>query len=168
MERIVRIIKEKASAMRKGANLPEYLIRTIYHAAVYLYNRTLKYARYWQTPIEAYYLYLAFQDGVSVTYCKPNQAHLKAYGSKAYVLASSTKLKQERLYKLNPKAWIDCLVGYRSSNIYEVWNPLTHKVVSTRDVTFNEQAFFSGKIEDLRDDLGKLNEEAIRKELAEL
>jgi hypothetical protein len=35
------------------------------------------------------------------------------------------------------KAWIGYLVGYDSTNIYRIWNPVLKKVIRTRDVIFN-------------------------------
>src|SRR5438034_1523852 len=61
--------------------------------------------------------------------------------------------KSNRLKRLNPKAWIGVLVGYSSSNIYRVWVPLLDKVISTRDVMFNEEDIFSGDLEVLKDDV---------------
>ena len=61
--------------------------------------------------------------------------------------------KKERLQRLNPKAWIGYLVGYRSLNIYRVWILSLNKVISMRDVIFNEDELFDGNIQSLRDDL---------------
>jgi hypothetical protein len=60
-------------------------------------------------------------------------------------------LKEQRLKRFNPKAWIGCLVGYASSNTYRIWNPVVNEVIHTRDVIFDEQETFSGALEDLRD-----------------
>jgi hypothetical protein len=54
---------------------------------------------------------------------------------------------------LDPKAWIGYLVGYRSSNIYRIWIPSLAKVISTRDVTFDEQTVFDSKTKDLHNNL---------------
>jgi hypothetical protein len=64
--------------------------------------------------------------------------------------------KKNRRQRLDPRGWIGYLVGYNSTNIYRVWNPLTNKVISTRDVIFNEKETFSGDIQHLRDDLREL------------
>ena len=58
-----------------------------------------------------------------------------------------------RLQRLDPKAWIGYLVGYQASNIYWIWIPSLAKVISTRDVIFNEDEIFSGKTKDLIDNL---------------
>ncbi|RBQ87196.1 hypothetical protein VDGD_20713 [Verticillium dahliae] len=54
--------------------------------------------------------------------------------------------KKNRLQRLELRGWIGYLIGYNSTNIYRIWNPLTNKVISTRDVTFNEKETFSGDI----------------------
>ncbi|RYO84351.1 hypothetical protein DL764_009346 [Monosporascus ibericus] len=146
-ERSGGVIKEKATAMRSGAKLPAFLIVYIFKAAVYLYNRTPKYALFWQTPYEVYYTYLAYKDGVAVLDRKPQEAHLRAYGCMAY---------------------IGFLVGYRSTNIYEIWNPLINKVIAIRDVQFNEKATFSGDIKDLKDDLLYITEDELQRLLRQV
>ena len=56
-------------------------------------------------------------------------------------------MKQERLKKLDPKAYVGYLVGYDSTNIYKVWVPEKGRVISTRDVIFDETALFKGRLE---------------------
>jgi hypothetical protein len=41
------------------------------------------------------------------------------------------------------------LVGYSSTNIYRVWIPHQKRVISTRDVIFNESKFFDGRKEQI-------------------
>ncbi|KAM5528491.1 polyprotein [Fusarium oxysporum f. sp. phaseoli] len=75
--------------------------------------------------------------------------------------------KKNRRQRLNPRGWIGYLVGYNSTNIYRVWNPLTNKVISTRDVIFNEKETFSGDVQHLKDDLKELNEEELIQHLTD-
>jgi hypothetical protein len=96
--------------------------------------------------------YLALRDGVVIDHRKPQIAHLKVYGCKAYALATKTL---NRLQRLNPKAWIGqsgYLVGYDSTNKFRIWNPLLNRVlvVSTRDVIFDENSVFDGNLDHLR------------------
>ncbi|GAB1319504.1 putative retrotransposon HobS hobase [Madurella fahalii] len=77
-------------------------------------------------------------------------------------MSADAQEKRKRRQKLNPKAWIGYLVGYNSTNIYRVWNPLTNEVIAVRDVAFNEAEFFSGDITDLKDDLLRVTEEELR------
>jgi hypothetical protein len=68
-------------------------------------------------------------------------------------MSDDTHRGKSRLQRLDLKVWIGYLVGYRSSNIYRIWIPSLAKVISTRDVTFDEQIVFDGKTEDLYDNL---------------
>jgi hypothetical protein len=52
---------------------------------------------------------------------KPQLAHLKAYGCKAYAMTADAKLKNKRLQKLNSRAHIGYLVGYDSTNIFRIY-----------------------------------------------
>ncbi|RYP53280.1 hypothetical protein DL770_010999 [Monosporascus sp. CRB-9-2] len=162
------VIKTKAICMRKGAKLPHFLWVEIYRAAVYLYNRTPKYMFNWLTPYERFHTYQMYREGMMVTDRKPHLGHLRVYGYKAYALTKSVQRKQNRKRKLDPKAWIGYLVGYQSSNIYRIWNPLTNKVVATRDVIFDEKSTFSGNLDDLKDDLLKVTEDELRHLLDEV
>ena len=65
--------------------------------------------------------------------------------------------KANRLQKLNPRAWIGYLVGYNSTNVYRIWNPVLNKVIVTRDVDFNEHEMFNGDLEALKDDIRELD-----------
>jgi hypothetical protein len=78
---------------------------------------------------------------------KPILRHLRAYGCKAFTLIKSEGDPDYRgkLQKLAPKAHIGYLVGYESTSIYRIWIPYKKKVISTRDVLFNEDEFFDGK-----------------------
>ncbi|KAF7571493.1 hypothetical protein PtrM4_089930 [Pyrenophora tritici-repentis] len=68
-------------------------------------------------------------------------------------MTDDTHQGKSRLQRLDPKAWIGYLVGYQSTNIYRIWIPSMAKVISTRDVVFNEETIFNGKTEDLMDNL---------------
>jgi hypothetical protein len=63
--------------------------------------------------------------------------------------------------RLNPRAWIGFLVGYQSTNIYRIWNPQTGRVISTRDVIFNEDERFNGNVDQLKDDLLHMEKEEL-------
>ncbi|XDG02528.1 hypothetical protein ABKA04_002143 [Annulohypoxylon sp. FPYF3050] len=152
-ERMGGVIKMKARAMRQGAKLPTFLWPEVYRSAVYLYNRTPKYIYDWKSPYERLHTFTAKRDGSSVTERKPMQAHLRVYGCKAFAMTPDAQLKRNRLQRLNPRAWVGYLVGYNSTNIYRIWNPITNKVIVTRDVAFNENSLFSGNMDDLKDDL---------------
>ncbi len=59
---------------------------------------------------------------------------------KAYVLINSKEDFQfsQKRCKLDAKAHIGFLFGYESTNIYRIWVPHKKRVVSVRDVIFNE------------------------------
>ncbi|ERF70143.1 hypothetical protein EPUS_00330 [Endocarpon pusillum Z07020] len=98
----------------------------IVKATGYLDNRTPKRQLEWRTSYE------------SLLKQKPNLAHLRTYGCRAYPLNKHIP----RLQKLQLRAYIGYLVGYESTNIYRIWIPSLEKVVRTRDVTFNEELFY--------------------------
>ncbi|KAM4067965.1 reverse transcriptase (RNA-dependent DNA polymerase) [Hirsutella rhossiliensis] len=62
-------------------------------------------------------------------------------------MTSNAQLKRKRLQKLDPRAYIGYLVGYNSTNIFRIWIPHLKKVISTRDVIFDELTYFDGKFE---------------------
>ncbi|HEY9845481.1 MAG TPA: hypothetical protein V6D03_04725, partial [Candidatus Caenarcaniphilales bacterium] len=152
-ERSGGVNKEKSRAMRLDANLSWELWPEVTRAAVYLYNRTPNYANNWKTPYEVFFTRVALNNGIVTSIRKPNLTHLKAYGCKAFAMTDDTHRGISRLQRLDPKAWIGYLVGYRSSNIFRIWIPSLAKVISTRDVVFDEQTIFSGKTEDLMENL---------------
>ena len=143
-ERSGGVIITRARSMRLSANLPHDLWKEIVNAAVYLYNRTPREKLGWKTPYEVFYTHtakLASSDEVR----KPQLAHLRVYGCRAYAMTEDAQLKKRRLFKLDPRAHIGYLVGYDSTNIFRVWIPHRGKVISTRDVIFDEGTVFDGK-----------------------
>jgi Reverse transcriptase (RNA-dependent DNA polymerase) len=146
-ERSGGVVKERIRAMGIGSNFPEELWPEISRAAVYLHNRTPKYTYNWKSPYDRFHTHLAYRDGIVVEDRKPQQEHLKVYGCKAFAMTTEAKKKVNRRQRLNPKAWIGYLIGYDSTNIYRIWNPVLNKVFRTRDVDFNEDVVFGGKQE---------------------
>ena len=90
--------------------------------------------------------------------------HLRGFGSKVYVLIKSKKDLQYRQKhrKLDAKAHIGFLVGYKSTNIYRIWVPHKKRVVSVRDVIFNEDEVWDGMPLQRTDDKIKEMDEAIQ------
>src|SRR6266702_1370871 len=101
--------------MRIAANLPHDLWNEIVNYAVYLRDRTPRESNRWKSPYKRFYTFLANKRSK-----KPQLAHLKAYGYKAYIMTLDTQLKKNRLRKLNPQAYISYLIGYNSINIYKI------------------------------------------------
>lgn len=151
-ERSGGVVKEKARANRLSANLPWDMWPEVVRATVYLHNRTPNYQNEWKSPYEVFFTAIAAKSGATGKR-RPNLAHLKAYGCKAFAMSDDTQLHRMKSQKLDPKAWIGYLVGYLSSNIYRIWIPSIGKTISTRDVTFDEDTTFDGKEEDLMDSL---------------
>jgi transposase InsO family protein len=143
-ERSGGVIMTRSRAMRIGANLPHDMWKEIVNAAVYLHNRTPRERLGWKTPYEVFYTHTAKLTGLNEIR-KPQLAHLRAYGCRAYAMTEDAQLKRRRLRKLDPRAYIGYLVGYGSTNIYRVWIPHRGKVISTRDVIFDEETFFEKK-----------------------
>ena len=137
---------EKAQAMRLSAKLLHKLWQEIIGTAGYFYNRTPRISNNWKSPYKAFHSYVFEQEGVSGPR-KPQLHHLKAYGCKAYVLIKSKgdTDRPGKRQKLDAKAHIGFLVGYKSTNIYQIWIPHKRKVISARDVIFNEDEVWDQK-----------------------
>ncbi|KAL3702648.1 hypothetical protein TMatcc_011227 [Talaromyces marneffei ATCC 18224] len=157
-ERSGAIIKTKGRSMRKGARLPFDLWPEI----------TPRYASNWKTLYDRFTTHAAWKSGIVIENQKPQLAHLKVYGCKAYALTTEYMKKENRLQRFNPRAWIGYLVGYDSTNVYRIWNPTTGRIIRTRDVIFNEDEVFSGNIEHLKDDLLHVSTQEITRLLTKL
>ena len=125
-ERKGGILAMKARAMRIDAQLPVHLWPWIIHTAGFLMNRTPMRKHRWKTPFEM------------ITGRRPDLSHLRRYGCKAYPINKAIP----RTEKLAPRAHIGFLVGYVGTNLYNIWIPSQHRVIKTRDATFNENAFY--------------------------
>ncbi|KAL2886178.1 reverse transcriptase family protein [Ceratocystis lukuohia] len=134
-----KMIVQKARTLR--GPLPHDLWPEVMEAAVYLLNRTPTRAlavedegklRY-RTPFEALYGH------------KPSLAHIRPYGCKAYPLIRNIPHRM----KLQYRAHIGYLVGYHSTNIFQIWVPSQQAVIRTRDVTFDETDFYDPRSVDL-------------------
>jgi hypothetical protein len=149
-ERTGGVVFSKGRSMRIHARLPHKLWREAVNASVYLHNRTPRAQNHWATPYTLFHTYVAERDGIE-GHVTPETAHLKAYGCVAYAASTSyTKTpRANRLRKLDPRSDVGYLVGYDSTNIYRVWIPHTGRVISTRDVIFDESKFFDGRKEHL-------------------
>lgn len=152
-ERSGAVIKEKSRANRLGAELPKDQWPEIVSATVYLHNRTPNHRNGWKSPYEVFFTMIGFRNGTATSPRKPNLDHLRAYGCKAFAMTDDTQLGRFRKQRLDPKAWVGYLVGYRSSNIYRIWIPSLGKVISTRDVVFDESKVNDGKKDDIENSL---------------
>ena len=132
--------------MRLLAHLPHALWREIIATAVYLYNRTPKHNLEWKSLYEVFHDVTMLAEQITGLR-KLTLHHLKSYGCRLYILIKSAgdpdKLKKQQ--KLRPKVHIGFLVGYESTNIYRIWIPHKKKVISVRDILFDEEEFYDGK-----------------------
>jgi len=65
---------------------------------------------------------------------KPSLSHLRVFGCDAYV-----HVRKEKQTKLDIKSEKCIFIGYKDGlKGYKLWNPVTRKVVYSRDVVFRE------------------------------
>jgi hypothetical protein len=82
-------------------------------------------------------------------------------------MTEDAQLKKNKKRKLDPRAYIGYLVGYDSTNIFRIWIPHKGKVISTRDVLFDEHTFFDGKMEASRQMIAEMDSLIARVQLPE-
>lgn len=110
-----------------ASNLPKQLWAEVVATAIYLLNISPTNAVMNRTPYEAW-------KGR-----KPKVSHLKIFGCIAYVL--DTSLSRRKLDKKSEKC---ILIGYiPKSKAYRLYNPLSGKVLVSRDLEFNEDKFWT-------------------------
>ncbi|KAI6434412.1 hypothetical protein MCOR22_009481 [Pyricularia oryzae] len=62
------------------------------------------------------------------------------------------------MFKTNPRSHIGYLVGYRATRIYHIWVPSFDKIITSRNVRFNESCFYKGPEQEAKE-TGKLTDE---------
>ena len=132
----------RSRCMRLSSHLPENMWPLICMAASYLVNRSPKQNKGWHKPIGMSRLNEIRAGGIQQDY-KPSLAHLKVYDCLAYAMTSDAQLKHHRKQRMQPRVNIGWLVGYTSTNIYRIWIPKQKRVVSMRDVLFDEGRVFT-------------------------
>ena len=150
-ERSGGMVKNTIRAMAIGANLPHSLWRETSKTAVYLLNRTPRKRLQWRTPYECFHSKPGGQRK------RPDISHLRVFGCKAYVMTPTAQKKEQRIKRLDPRAWIGYLLGYDSTNVYRVWVPMKNSIVRIRDVIFDEDTTFSGRLEDMKEDIKEMS-----------
>ena len=105
--------------MQIEAQLLKELWPEAFKAAAYITNRTPSRRLDWKTPFKKLQLVIGLSP------IKPNIAHLRAYGYRAYLL----KYNIPRTQKLAPRAYIGYLVGYNSTNIFQIYILNKKKVI---------------------------------------
>ncbi|RYP29394.1 hypothetical protein DL768_011215 [Monosporascus sp. mg162] len=145
-ERAGGVIITKARCLIISSNLPSDLWPEAVEAATYIANRTPTKALGWKTPIQVLNEWIAKRDKIPVPEegLKANVTNVVLFGSEAYALTEAVRRGAERLKKMDPRAYIGYLVGYVASNIYRVWVPSQQRVITVRDVTFDETKKYRG------------------------
>jgi len=121
MERHFQTTANMARSMLSFADLPNTYWVLAFDAAVYIRNRV------WSTGANG----IPFEI---LTGVRPDVSHFRVFGCPAYV---HTPESQQR--KLSEKAWKGIFVGYcTDSPAWKVYNPITRKVLHSRNVVFDE------------------------------
>ena len=122
-ERKNRTILDMTRSMLKEKNLPKELWAEAVACSIYLLNRCPTKSVKRMTPQEAWSGY------------KPNVTHLRIFGCVAYAQVPEAKRR-----KLDDRGEKCVFVGYsEESKAYKLYNPLTGKLVVSRDVIFSEE-----------------------------
>jgi hypothetical protein len=120
----------------------------ITHLLTKLSHSTPKAKNRWATLYTLFHGYFGERNGIEGSNTSET-AHLKAYGCLAYTTTTIYKKGLFKLRKLDLRADMGYLVGYNFTNIYKIWIPHQGRVVSTRDVIFDESKFFNGRKEQM-------------------
>ena len=125
-ERQNRTLMESARAMLSHSNLPNKFWAEAIATVAYLRNCTTTSANEVQlTPFEKWYGH------------KPNISHLRVFGCAAY-----SHVPNKERGKVDKKAQRMCFIGYsKNPKGYRLIDLSTNKVVTRRDVVFNETDF---------------------------
>ncbi|KAG8485839.1 hypothetical protein CXB51_019238 [Gossypium anomalum] len=126
-ERKNRSLMDMARCLLFQKDLPKTLWAEAVNTAVYLQNRLPTKALDQKTPFEGWFGF------------KPSLAHLRVFGCLCYAQVPAVKRS-----KLDKRAQAGILVGYSSiKKGYRILDPLTNKVQVSRDVVFDEKAYWN-------------------------
>ncbi|KAK4258396.1 hypothetical protein QN277_007851 [Acacia crassicarpa] len=133
-ERKNRTLLDMARSMLKGKHIPRTFWAEAVQCAAYLLNRCPTKSVKYKTPDEAW------------SGRKPDVSHLRIFGCIAYAHIPDQKRK-----KLDDKGEKCIFIGYEQrSKAYRLYNPLTKKVVISRDVEFDEANYWKWSDEERR------------------
>lgn len=122
VERENRTIVEAArSMMHAHEELPQGLWAELINTAAYILNRTGSSSVQGKSPYELWYNK------------KPGIKHLRIIGCKCYA-----HIPKSNRMKLDKKAQKGILIGYDGNEGYRIWDKVNHKLIRSRDVTFEE------------------------------
>ncbi len=113
-KRYEALLIEKARCIREHVKLPKELFPECYMTAEHLMNRTSNQALNWKSPL------IRMQKLINQS-IRPEIEHLKMYECKAYSLLKEANVSP-RDSKVKPRAFVDYLVDYNSTNIFRVKN----------------------------------------------
>ena len=65
----------------------------------------------------------------------------------------NTLVRRNRFNRLLPRAWIRYSVGYVLTNSFQIRLPIINKVIVIRDVHFNKEYTFDGKLKTLKENV---------------
>jgi len=123
-ERKNRTIMEMARCLLFEKKVPKMFWAELVNTATYLLNRLPTRALDNKTPYEA------------MRGSKPSVQHLKVFGGVCY-----SQVPKEKRAKLDEKAEIGVFMGYSSvTKGYRIYQPLSKKLIVSRDVKFDESA----------------------------
>ena len=72
---------------------------------------------------------------------KPNLIYLYIYKYKAYSLKLPINIPKKQRFKL--RAYINFLINYNSTNIYQIWVPSQQKIIQIKNIIFNKSKFYN-------------------------
>ncbi|GJX78208.1 retrovirus-related pol polyprotein from transposon TNT 1-94 [Tanacetum coccineum] len=140
--RMNRTLNERAKSMRLHAGLPKMFWEDSVNTAAYLINRGPSVPLGFRIPKEEW-------QGKKVSL-----AHLRVFGCDSYV-----KVKDVARDKLDAKSMKCTFIGYGSDEMgYRFWDSKGHKVIRSRDLTFNKDSLYGAKAVTYSSNLAKPNQ----------
>lgn len=156
-ERAGGVLIPRCVAMMSGANLPQELWPEVaQHGAIWLHNMSPSPAHNFRSPNEVleswfrdYFRWYSPEISKELTVdLRPDFGSTYAYGCRAYPLMKDREAHRDRrAFKVMPRAHIGYLVGYVATNLYRIWVPSLDKVITTRNVRFDEELFYKEETE---------------------
>ncbi|GJS14325.1 retrovirus-related pol polyprotein from transposon TNT 1-94 [Tanacetum coccineum] len=141
-ERMNRTLNERAKSMRLHAGLPKMFWEDSVTTVAYLINHGPSVPLGFQILEEEW-------QGKEVSL-----VHLRVFGCDSYV-----KVKDVARDKVDAKSVKCTFIGYGSDEMrYRFWDSKSHKVVRSRDVTFNEDSLYGAKVATYSSNLTKPNQ----------
>lgn len=119
---------ERARSMLSGANLDRYFWSEAVSTACYLVNTS---------PCSAIVDKTRYEVWIGRN---PSISHLRFICCEAFV-----HVPQEKHFKFDPKVQKCIFIGYGENINYNLWNPLTRKMVFSKDVIFGQFRSYSGE-----------------------